>query len=1091
VRRLLAALTPCVRAGLLAAVMLAACSPCVRGQAADPPTRSVLLLQSYQQGPAWVQNITDGVLSVFAQSRDFTFSFRFEYMNILDADPSGYHEVYRRRLGGRQFDLVIGADNQALEFLIANRSALFPGVPIVFCSVDDFSPGLLKGERDITGVTGDLDFEGTIELARRLHPGMKHLLVLANRGLAVESAAYARLARAVAEHRLGDRVDIEYWEDPKLSAVIGRAGTFPRDTVVFDMAFLADDAGRPLGVPASTRKAADALGLPIYSCWETLLGNGIVGGIISGGFQQGKAAAELALQILRGADADSLPVVQYGTNRPMFDYQSLERFRISEKRLPPDSVVINRPSTLYERFRGVLWAFVTAIAALVVLLALSWLYIVNQQRMKSGLRQSEERLSLALAATASGIWEFHPRTQKAYYDTRWFTMLGYEPGALPPEYRSWVDLLHPEDRASAEQAIQRYVDEGKDFTVEFRLRARDGRWLWISSSGKIVERDSKGSAIRIVGTHVDVSERKRTLAELEQANQNLERRVKERTRELAMLNELAAVVSRSLDLGEIMESALDKTLEAAGVEAGAAYRLEEQTQTLVLMAHRGLSPQFVSLTSRLPLEIALAGKQLDTENPLVWSLADYPEGELKVQIREEGLGLVIGVPVTAKGLLLGGLVISTHAPRSLSAEECALLMAVGRQIGLAVENAGLFERERTKHEEAERRRTVAEGLREVLAALNSNRPLQETLDLIIRQTCRVTGSDAASLLQRESPDGPFTIQSSCGLTADYVSAIRFSAGKGGAGRALAARGPVVLADAAAFVKRLAQEPDAGYAEEKGALEFMMGRGFSALLSVPLVIKDEDYGGITLYYRTPREFSQEEIQLAVSVADQAALAIENARLRGQAEQAAAFAERSRLARELHDSVTQSLYSITLYSEAVARMLSAGESAGAVEHLRELRATAQEALREMRLLIFQLSPPALEKGGLAGALQIRLDAVEARGGMKVDLQVQGAESLAPRVRQELYQVAQEALNNALKHARAQSVRILLDFQGSETRLEVSDDGCGFEPEEADESGGLGLRGMRERVQGIGGTLRVESAPGRGTTVHVAVPTDKAAR
>ena len=249
--------------------------------------------------------------------------------------------------------------------------------------------------------------------------------------------------------------------------------------------------------------------------------------------------------------------------------------------------------------------------------------------------------------------------------------------------------------------------------------------------------------------------------------------------------------------------------------------------------------------------------------------------------------------------------------------------------------------------------------------------------------------------------------------------------------------------------------------------------------MPLVIKDEGYGGITLYYRQPREFSQEEIQLAMSVADQAALAIENARLRGQAEQAAAFAERSRLARELHDSVTQSLYSITLYSEAVARMLTAGAGSEAVEHLRELRATAQEALREMRLLIFQLSPPALDKGGLAGALQVRLDAVEARGGLKVDLQVQGSERLTPLVRQELYQIAQEALNNALKHARAQAVRVLLDFRENGTRLEVSDDGSGFEPEEADRGGGLGLRGMRERAQGIGGTLpsKAHRARGRG--------------
>jgi len=1066
--------------------VLALCAAALSGQPADPPARRVLVLHSYQQGPAWVQHITDGVLSVLGQSKEFNYTYRFEYMNVLDADPSGYAEIYRRRLGAMRFDVAIGADNQALEFLVGNRCDLFAGVPIVFCSIDDFTPAMLKGEGDITGVTGDLDFEGTISLARRLHPGMKHLLVLANRRLAVESAAYARLESVIRE-KLDPQVEVEYWEDPKLSEVIERAGTFAPDTVVFDMAFLADDAGRPLGVPASTRRASEALGLPIYSCWETLLGNGIVGGLISGGFQQGETAGELALRILRGADPDSLPVVRTGTSRPMFDHEQLERFRIPEKRLPPDSTVINRPPSLLARYRGVLWAFVTILAALVVLLVLSWLYIVGQQRLKRRIRRSEDRLSLALAATNSGIWEYYPRTREAFYDDRWYTMLGYEPGALPPKYESWVDLLHPEDRDRTEQAVHRFVVEGQDYTLEFRMRTREGGWRWISSSGKIVERDSSGSAVRIVGTHVDVTDRKRTQEELERSYQTLERRVQERTRELAVLNSLAAVVSRSLDLGEVMSSALQSTIEAAGVESGAAYVLEEQSQTLVLLAHRGLSERFVAATSRLPLEVALAGKQLDAERPVVWSLSDYPEGELKQQILEEGLQLVIGVPVTAKARVLGGLVISTRARRSLSPEESSLLMAIGRQIGLAAENARLYEQERARHEEAERRRTVAEGLREILGVLNSNRPLQETLDSIITQTCRITGSDAASLLQRKSQDAPFTIRSAYGLDGEYVSAIRFSPGKGGVGRALATGGPIVLGDAAAMVARMAQEhPELD--EEKEALELMLGKGFSALLSVPLIIKNEDYGGITLYYRQARRFSEEEIQLAMSAADQAALAIENARLRSQAEQAAAFAERSRLARELHDSVTQSLYSITLYAEAVARMLSAGGGAEAVEHLRELRATAQEALREMRLLIFQLSPPALDRGGLAGALETRLDAVEARGGLEVDLQVQGTERLAPFVRQELYQIAQEALNNVLKHARAQQVRVLLDFQESATRLEVNDDGGGFDPAEGDRSGGLGLRGMRERAQTIGATLRVESSPGSGTRVSIVVPASR---
>ena len=228
---------------------------------------------------------------------------------------------------------------------------------------------------------------------------------------------------------------------------------------------------------------------------------------------------------------------------------------------------------------------------------------------------------------------------------------------------------------------------------------------------------------------------------------------------------------------------------------------------------------------------------------------------------------------------------------------------------------------------------------------------------------------------------------------------------------------------------------------------------------------------------------------MAIGRQAALAIENAQLRAQAEQSAAFAERNRLARELHDSVTQSLYSVTLYAEAAARLLQGGQSAEAAGHLRDLGTTAREALREMRLLIFELSPPALEGGSLAEAIQTRLDAVEARGGMTVNFRVEGDECLSAKTRQELYQIAQEALNNALKHSRAQAVRILLIHGGAQTRLEISDDGVGFRMEQAQKSGGLGLRGMTERVERISGTLSVDSVPGGGTKVTVVAPSARA--
>ena len=235
----------------------------------------------------------------------------------------------------------------------------------------------------------------------------------------------------------------------------------------------------------------------------------------------------------------------------------------------------------------------------------------------------------------------------------------------------------------------------------------------------------------------------------------------------------------------------------------------------------------------------------------------------------------------------------------------------------------------------------------------------------------------------------------------------------------------------------------------------------------------------------RPFTPEEISLLAAIGQQVGVAMENARLYEQAEQSAAIAERNRLAHELHDSVTQSLYSVTLYAEAAARLLTAGKQSEAADHLRELRDTAQEALREMRLLIFELHPPALAKSGLAGALQIRLDAVEGRGGMQTELQIEGVEHLSPPIQAELYHVALEALNNVLKHAKARHVRVHIQFLDTATCLEVGDDGVGFEPSVVQGGGGLGLEGMKERAQRIGAKLQIESVPGQGTKVVVEAP------
>jgi signal transduction histidine kinase len=257
------------------------------------------------------------------------------------------------------------------------------------------------------------------------------------------------------------------------------------------------------------------------------------------------------------------------------------------------------------------------------------------------------------------------------------------------------------------------------------------------------------------------------------------------------------------------------------------------------------------------------------------------------------------------------------------------------------------------------------------------------------------------------------------------------------------------------------------------------------MAVPLMVKDQVIGEIAFEHTQPNFFTAQHAGFALAVANQAAVMIENARLYAKAQEAAALEERGRLARELHDSVTQSLYSVTLYAEAAARLLDAGEQRRAAEHLRELRDTAQEALREMRLLIFELRPLALEKSGLGEALHGRMEAVEARSGIKTHLQVEGEENIAFNEKVALYRIAQETLNNVLKHAHAGNLWVSLQFDEEHTCLEVADDGVGFELRLASESGGMGLPGIRERIQRLAGILNIESAPGAGTRVYITIP------
>ena len=257
----------------------------------------------------------------------------------------------------------------------------------------------------------------------------------------------------------------------------------------------------------------------------------------------------------------------------------------------------------------------------------------------------------------------------------------------------------------------------------------------------------------------------------------------------------------------------------------------------------------------------------------------------------------------------------------------------------------------------------------------------------------------------------------------------------------------------------------------------------SLLVIPLFAKGTSIGVIDVINK-PGGFSKDDMRIMGLFADQAAIAIENARLHQQAEQLAVVKERERIARDLHDSVTQTLYSLSLYVDATQKALQSRKTDKAQKHVHELRKLAREAMLDMRLLIFELHPPILQKEGLAVALKTRLESVEARSGIHTEYQVMSERRLPLAIETELYRIAQEALTNVVKHSQADSVNVTLYYGKDRFKMKVQDNGIGFDLKKATEGGGMGLRGIEERVQRMNGKLHVESTPQKGTIIVVTV-------
>jgi GAF domain-containing protein/HAMP domain-containing protein/anti-sigma regulatory factor (Ser/Thr protein kinase) len=650
--------------------------------------------------------------------------------------------------------------------------------------------------------------------------------------------------------------------------------------------------------------------------------------------------------------------------------------------------------------------------------------------------------------------------------------LGYR-GPLEGSLSGWVSL-HDQPVVSGQLQEDPKVDQqALSWTHERtkrQLRSAAAAPLSIKNRvvGTLMVVDKRGGDAEFDQTDLDLLVALANQAAVAIENANLFDAVKRRAEQFRVLSEVGARITSLLEVDELLRETVRLVNQVLGYYLVGIGLIEGDE----LVVKAGAGPRWTDRgfqPPRFPVGEGISGWVAQTGEPLLAPDVSREPRFLRLADSTETRS-ELAVPLKAKSQVIGVLDVQSDQLNAFDESDLVVLQSLANLTSIALEEARLFDAEQRR---AEQFRVISEVGASITSILTVDELLQEIVRLV--KTSLGYYHTAIGLV-----DGDELVMKT-GVGAHWedrqFEPSRLQVGGEGITAWVASSGePLLVPDVT---------KDSRYLLLPGSEEIR------AEVAVPLQTSTGVIG--VLDVQSDRLHSLDESDLAVlkSVAHQAAIAIENARLYEQAQQAAALEERSRLARDLHDAVTQTLFSASLIGEVVPTVWESDETEGR-KLLQELRHLTRGALAEMRTLLLELRPAALAESSLDELLRQLCEAASGRSGVAIKVVIEGDErELPPDVHVALYRIAQEALNNVVKHARAADVQVRLGCtapvegvdaeRGIVVELAVMDNGCGFDPGQVSPDR-LGLGIIRERAEAIGATLRIESEPGMGTEVSV---------
>jgi len=479
-------------------------------------SRRVLIVSTGSNFAPGFTHAAETVADTLRQLESGPLELYSESLDIVRFPSGSYSRLFRNYLSEKYIDypldliLLIYVGNLGLAEKLLKE--LFPGVPIVVIGLteEEISPGQLGTH--LTGLAQRSDPRGTIELVLRLQPETRRIVVIGGTA-EVDTQVTSRAQEAA--RSLTRRIDFDFWTNRPMSEMTQAVRSLPPQTAILFTRMFRDGAGQPFNSTQAVKLIAESANAPVYIMTSTLLGSGAVGGSAVDVAALARRAGQLAHDILSGVAPESLPFEIRTDGVPMFDWPVLKRWGISEARLPPDSMIRNRPRSVWAQYR---WYIIGALIIMTMQATMIVDLLVQRarrRRAESKQRETQEIMELAASAGELGLWMRDPKGGDFWANPQFRSLLGPDTNdAL--RFEDVVKHIHPDDRARMAAEIERAEQIGLPFEGEFRVILLDGRERWIATRGRNVN-DPHGRGGRRMGVVLDITERKRAEEELKQS----------------------------------------------------------------------------------------------------------------------------------------------------------------------------------------------------------------------------------------------------------------------------------------------------------------------------------------------------------------------------------------------------------------------------------------------------------------------------------------------------------------------------------------------------------------------------------------------